>query len=93
MKLQINSFRSTELHFFLKALNVEKLVIVGVMSHMCIDAVTQAVMDLGYYHVEDDACSTLELEFNGVTVPVNHAFMTASQFGCCNVGSTENHSA
>ncbi|WP_255550538.1 isochorismatase family protein [Moritella sp. 28] len=92
LKHQINSFRDTELNNILKELNVEKLIIVGAMSHMCIDAVTRAAVDLGYEcHVAHDACATLDLEFNGVTVPVIHvhsAFMAALYFGYCNVDST-----
>jgi len=93
LKHQINSFRDTELKNVLERLNVEKLIIVGAMSHMCIDAVTRAAVDFGYEcHVAHDACATLDLEFNGVTVPakhVHHAFMAALSFGYCNVDSTE----
>jgi nicotinamidase-related amidase len=93
LKQQINSFRDTELNNILKDLNVDKLIIVGAMSHMCIDAVTRAAVDLGYEcHVAHDACATLDLEFNGVTVPAIHvhsAFMAALNFGYCNVDSTD----
>jgi len=93
LKHQINSFRDTQLQKILEELNVEKLIIVGAMSHMCIDAVTRAAVDLGYEcHVAHDACATLALEFNGVTVSANdvhHAFMAALSFGYCNVDSTE----
>jgi len=93
LKHQINSFRDTELKNVLERLNVEKLIIVGAMSHMCIDAVTRAAVDFGYEcHVAHDACATLDLEFNGVTVSakhVHHAFMAALSFGYCNVDSTE----
>jgi len=93
LKHQINSFRDTDLQKTLESLNVEKLIIVGAMSHMCIDAVARAAVDFGYEcHVAHDACTTLELEFNGVTVPakhVHHAFMAALSFGYCNVDSTD----
>ncbi|MBL4765276.1 MAG: cysteine hydrolase [Colwellia sp.] len=93
LKHKINSFRDTELQKILNELNVDKLVIVGAMSHMCIDAVTRAAVDFGYEcHVAHDACATLDLEFNGVTVPakyVHHAFMAALSFGYCNVDSTD----
>ncbi|WDD98336.1 cysteine hydrolase family protein [Thalassomonas actiniarum] len=94
LKHQINSFRDTELKSLLQRLNVERLVIVGAMSHMCIDAVTRAAVDFGYEcHVAHNACATLDLEFNGVVVPahhVHHAFMAALSFGYCNVDSSEN---
>ncbi|MDN2665898.1 cysteine hydrolase family protein [Vibrio sp. 14N.309.X.WAT.E.F5] len=91
VKHQINSFRDTELNKVLKEQGVEKLIIVGAMSHMCIDAVTRAATDLGYEcHVAHDACTTLDMEFNGVTVPAAHvhaAFMAALSFGYCNVAT------
>jgi len=94
LKHQINSFRDTELQKVLQNINVESIVIVGAMSHMCIDAVTRAAVDLGYEcHVAHDACATLDLEFNGLVVPaqyVHHAFMAALSFGYCNVDSTNN---
>ncbi|MEZ9297297.1 cysteine hydrolase family protein [Vibrio splendidus] len=91
VKHQINSFRDTELNKVLKEQGVENLIIVGAMSHMCIDAVTRAATDLGYEcHVAHDACTTLDMEFNGVTVPATHvhaAFMAALSFGYANVTS------
>lgn len=93
LKHQINSFRDTELQQILQTRNIKKLIIVGAMSHVCIDAVTRAAVDFGYEcHVAHDACATLDLEFNGETVPakhVHHAFMAALSFGYCNVDSTE----
>jgi nicotinamidase-related amidase len=94
LKHQINSFRGTELQKVINELNVDKLIIVGAMSHMCIDAVTRAAVDLDYEcHVAHDACATLDLEFNGEIVPaiqVHNAFMAALSFGYCNVDSTDN---
>lgn len=93
LKHQINSFRDTDLQKTLEDLNIEKLIVVGAMSHMCIDAVTRAAVDFGYEcHIAHDACATLDLEFNGVTVTahnVHHAFMAALSFGYCNVESTD----
>jgi nicotinamidase-related amidase len=93
LKHQINSFRDTELQNILTQLNVDKLVIAGAMSHMCIDAVTRAAVDFGYEcNVAHDACTTLDLEFNGETVPAKHvhnAFMAALSFGYCNVDSSD----
>ncbi|MFZ3407739.1 cysteine hydrolase family protein [Vibrio chagasii] len=91
VKQQINSFRDTELDKVLKEQGVERLIIVGAMSHMCIDAVTRAATDLGYEcHVAHDACTTLDMEFNGVKVPAAHvhaAFMAALSFGYSNVAT------
>jgi nicotinamidase-related amidase len=93
VKHQINSFRDTNLKETLESLEVERVLICGAMSHMCIDAVTRAANDFGYScAVAHDACATLALEFNGVTVPasqVHAAFMSALSFAYANVSSTE----
>lgn len=76
-----NSFRDSTLAASLKAAGSEQLVIVGAMSHMCIDATTRAAFDLGYQcTVVADACATRDLVFNGETVAaaqVHGAFMAA----------------
>ena len=76
-----NSFRGTDLLERLRADAVERLVISGAMSHMCIDATTRAAFDLGFScTVVSDACATRDLQFEGRTVPaadVHAAFMAA----------------
>lgn len=59
-KHEINSFRgTTDLHAQLQAQGIERLLIIGAMSHMCIDAATRAAADLGYQcHVAHDARDT-----------------------------------
>ena len=93
LKHEINSFRDTDLQKVIDELNVDKLVIVGAMSHMCIDAVTRAAVDFGYEcHVAHDACATLALEFNGVKASaeqVHLVIMAGLSFGYCNVDSTD----
>ncbi|XXF79672.1 cysteine hydrolase family protein [Myxococcaceae bacterium GXIMD 01537] len=80
-----NSFRETDLHERLRALGVKHLVVVGMMTHMCVDAGVRAAADLGYsVTVLPDACATRNLEFNGQTVPapqVHAAFLAALGFG------------
>ncbi len=80
-----NSFRDTDLKQRLEAEGIEEVVVVGAMSHMCIDATTRAAADLGYSAtVVHDACATRDLEFDGVTVPaaqVHAANMAALAFG------------
>ena len=70
-----------------------EVVIVGAMSHMCVDACVRAAVDMGYSAtVLHDACATLDLEFNGVTVPatqVHAAMMAAFEFGYSTVKSTK----
>jgi nicotinamidase-related amidase len=93
LKHFVNSFRETELQALLEQHGVEQLVVVGSMSHMCVDGVVRAAADLGYgVTVIHDACATLDLEFNGVVVPAAHvhaAFMSALGFAYASVVSTE----
>ncbi|WP_440879677.1 cysteine hydrolase family protein [Tenacibaculum sp. C7A-26P2] len=93
LKQEINSFKNTNLKEILDENNIENLWICGAMSHMCIDAVTRAASDFGYNcTVAHDACATLDLTFNGVTVPaeqVHAAYMAALQFAYAKVLATE----
>lgn len=92
IKNYINSFRETDLKQQLDARGVEEVVVVGAMSHMCVDAVVRAAADMGYpVTVLHDACATLDLEFDGVKVPaaqVHAAMMAAFAFGYGTVKST-----
>ncbi len=76
-----NGFRDTTLQAELDAAGPRELVIVGAMSHMCIDATTRAAFDLGYgCTVLSDACATRDLAFGGTQVPaalVHASFMAA----------------
>ncbi len=68
-KHAVNSFHNTDLKARLDALGVKDLVIVGAMSHMCIEGTTRAAADLGYRcEVIHDACATRDQEFNGRTI-------------------------
>jgi nicotinamidase-related amidase len=76
-----NSFRDTDLRKHLLSMEIEELVICGMMSHMCIDATARAAFDMGYSCiVAHDACATRDLEFNGIRIPatkVHASFMAA----------------
>ncbi len=76
-----NSFRNTELGELLEEKNVKRLIICGMMTHMCIDATVRAAFDLGYQcRVAGDACATRNLAHGGITVPalhVHNAFLAA----------------
>jgi len=76
-----NSFRDTDLLKQLEDEGIEKLVICGAMSHMCIDATTRAAFDLGLGCVViEDACATRDLQHQGQTIKagdVHAAFMAA----------------
>ena len=93
LKHEVNSFKETNLKEILDNLKIENLIIVGAMSHMCIDAMTRASSDYGYNcYVAHDACATRDLEFNGNIVPaemVHTAFMSALSFSYAKVESTK----
>lgn len=97
VKNHINAFRETDLQQQLEAQGVQEVVIVGAMSHMCVDACVRAAVDMGYpTTVLHDACATLDLEFNGVSVPAAHvhaAMMAAFEFGYGTVKSTDEYLA
>ncbi|MDN4546117.1 MULTISPECIES: cysteine hydrolase family protein [unclassified Pseudomonas] len=92
LKHFVNSFRETELQSILDEQGIKELVVVGSMSHMCVDGITRAAADFGYtVTVIHDACATRDLEFNGVAVPaaqVHAAFMAALAFAYASVVST-----
>ena len=76
-----NSFRETGLLEHLQGLNVEGLVICGMMTHMCVDATTRAAADFGYpVRLAADACATRALVYGETQVPAQHvhaAFLAA----------------
>lgn len=76
-----NSFRETNLLEMLKAWGVERVVITGMMTHMCVDATARAADDFGFkVIIAEDACATRDLEHNGTTIPAEHvhkAFLAA----------------
>jgi len=88
-----NSFRGTTLEEDLRHSGAEEFVIIGAMSHMCIDATTRAAFDLGFQcTVVADACATRDLTFNDNTIPaqaVHGAFMAALSSPYATIGSTD----
>ncbi|MES2149104.1 MAG: cysteine hydrolase family protein [Pseudomonadota bacterium] len=64
-----NSFRDTGLHEHLQRLGVSRLVVAGMMTHMCVDTTVRAAADLGYaVTLAQEACATRALSFCGVAV-------------------------
>lgn len=92
VKNNVNSFLKTDLKQRLEEQGITSLVVVGAMSHMCVDAAVRAASDFGYdVTVLHDACATLDLEFNGVSVPaeqVHATMMAALAFAYAKVTST-----
>jgi nicotinamidase-related amidase len=83
-KRYANSFRDTQLLELLRGLGVKRLVIVGMQTHMCVEAAARAAADLGFdVTVVADACATRPLEYGGVKVPAEqvHAAALAAMKG------------
>ncbi|MES0872293.1 cysteine hydrolase family protein [Pseudovibrio sp. SCP19] len=92
-----NSFLETNLKEVLDEQGIEHLVVVGSMSHNCIDATVRGAVDLGYTAtIIDDACATLDMEHNGEVIPakyVHGAFMASLAFAYGKVITTDEHLA
>ena len=88
-----NSFRDTSLKQVLEDNKIQELIVIGAMSHMCVEATTRATADLGYpVTVVQDACATMDLEFNGAKVAaaqVHATAMAALAFGYASVVTTK----
>lgn len=88
-----NSFLQTDLESKLKENEVKKVIVIGMMTHMCIDATARAAVDLGFETtVIEDACATLDLSYNGRDVPaeqVHYAFIGALNGMYAEITSTE----
>jgi nicotinamidase-related amidase len=76
-----NAFRETDLLELLRGNGIQRLVITGMMTHMCVDATARAAVDLGFQIiVAQDACGTRDLRFGETVIPADHvhkAFLTA----------------
>jgi nicotinamidase-related amidase len=76
-----NSFRETRLFDHLKDLAIERLVLCGMMTHMCVDATMRAGADIGFpILLAADACATRDLIYNETSIPaeyVHKAFLVA----------------
>ena len=69
-KTEVSCFNGTKVLAYLKERGVEKLVIVGMQTHMCLEAATRAAHDLGFECVVvGDACATRDLTYGDRTVP------------------------
>lgn len=67
-----NSFYQTNLLEVLHAKSISKLVVCGMMTHMCIDTTVRAVKDYGLSTtLLYDACATKDLTIMGNSIPAN----------------------
>src|SRR4026207_951235 len=69
-KHEPNSFLNTNLLELLKSWETERVVITGMMTHMCVDATARAASDLGFQvMIAEDACATRDLQYGNTTIP------------------------
>ena len=76
-----NSFLGTDLEQTLRDLDVDEVVVTGMMTSMCVDATTRAGADLGFnMTLVPDACAAPGLEFGGREVDAQdvHASFVAA---------------
>ena len=80
-KHEPNAFLNTNLLELLKGWEIERLIITGMMTHMCVDATARAASDLGFQIIiAEDACATRDLKYGDTTIPaelVHKAFLAA----------------
>ena len=80
-KHEVNSFLNTNLLELLKSWEVERVIITGMMTHMCVDATARAASDFGFQVIiAEDACATRDLQYGDTTIPAEHvhkAFLAA----------------
>lgn len=79
-----NSFRDTNLKTLLDSMQINDLVICGMMTSMCVDATTRAAKDLGYNcSVVSDACAAPNLQLKDEVIDarnVHNSFLAALSF-------------
>ena len=80
-KHEPNSFLNTNLLELLKSWGIERVVITGMMTHMCVDATARAAADLGFQVIiAEDACATRDLQYGDTSIPaelVHKSFLAA----------------
>ncbi len=77
-KYHVNSFLETDLLVFLQQNEIRQLVICGMMTHMCVEAITRAASDLGFKCIViEDACATRDLKYNDRIIPAEQVHFTA----------------
>ena len=76
-----NAFLNTDLLELLRSREIERVVICGMTTHLCVDATARAASDLGFQVIiAEDACATRNLQYGDTTVPADHvqkAFLAA----------------
>jgi len=90
-----NSFRDTNLDKICKEKEIDCLVIVGMMTHMCIDTTIRAAYDLGYKCIVlEDCCATKSLRYRDRIIEskdVQESFLAAINGTFAQVISSEEY--
>jgi len=69
-KNSVNSFKDTILLEYLRQNDIKKLVICGMMTHMCVEAAVRAAADYGFeVTLVEDACATRTLKYGEKEIP------------------------
>ncbi len=70
VKKDVNAFKNTDLKDYLQQHTIEEIVIIGMQTHMCLEAAVRAAADYGFkVTVVDGACTTRDLQFNDTIIP------------------------
>ncbi len=68
-KKEVNSFLGTDLLDYLKINSITRLVVIGMQTHMCLEAAVRAGHDFGFQCIViKDACATKDLKFDGKVI-------------------------
>lgn len=68
-KEEVNSFLKTDLLEYLRSNNINRLVIIGMQTQMCVEAAVRAAHDFGFECiVVQDACATRDVKFENRVV-------------------------
>jgi nicotinamidase-related amidase len=90
-----NSFRETDLFDHLMQLGISRLVVCGMMTHMCVDATVRAAKDFGFeITLISDTCATKELSIGGEAVAadeVQKSFLAALSYFYASVISADEY--
>jgi nicotinamidase-related amidase len=80
-KHEPNAFLNTNLLEILRSWEIERVIVTGMMTHMCVDATARAASDLGFQVIiAEDACATRDLKYGDTIIPadmVHKAFLAA----------------
>jgi nicotinamidase-related amidase len=88
-----SSFRETSLQGSLRGVGASRLVVAGMMTHMCVDTTVRAAADLGFEcSLAQDGCATRALQFAGQQVDASQvqlAYLAALHGAFAKVQSTQ----